>query len=190
MTTSNTHNRLEQFWNGCLQNNRKDQEAFYKMLAPKMLALCMRYAKDKDTAQDILQDGFVKIFKNAHNYRGEGSLEGWVRSIMVHSAISYYRKAKKTLLIEDFAETGIAIATSNNGNKLETAELSRLIDQLPENYRYIFNMHALEGYSHREISDKLNISELLSRTNLSRARSILKNKLTALNSANRYSMAG
>ncbi|PJJ84009.1 RNA polymerase sigma factor [Mucilaginibacter auburnensis] len=190
MTTSNTNSRLEQLWKGCLQNNRKDQEVFYKMLAPKMLALCMRYAKDRDTAQDILQDGFVKIFKNANNYRGEGSLEGWVRSIMVHSAISYYRKAKKTVLIEDFAETGLAIGTSHNANKLETTELNNLIDQLPENYRYVFSMHALEGYSHREISDKLNISELLSRTNLSRARSILKNKLNTLNNINRYSMAG
>jgi RNA polymerase sigma factor (sigma-70 family) len=190
MTTSTTDSRLEQLWKGCLQNNRKEQEAFYKMLAPKMLALCMRYAKDKDTAQDILQDGFVKIFKNARNYRGEGSLEGWVRSIMVHSAISYYRKAKRTVLVEDFAETGIAIGTSYNGNKLETAEISRLVDQLPDNYRSVFSMHALEGYSHREISDKLNISELLSRTNLNRARTMLKSKLFAMNNITRYEMAG
>jgi len=190
MTTATTETRLNQLWKGCLKNDRKQQEALYKLLAPKMLAVCMRYAKDKDTAQDILQDGFIKIFTNAENYRGEGSLEGWLRRIMVHSAISHYRKAKRTVLVDDFAETGISIGTGYNDNKLATNDLNRLVDQLPDNYRYVFNMHALQGYSHREISDKLNISELLSRTNLSRARTILKNKLYAMDGMSRYNMAG
>jgi DNA-directed RNA polymerase specialized sigma24 family protein len=92
MTT--VDNRLQTIWEGCLRNDRKQQEMLYKVLAPKMLAVCMRYAKDKDEARDILQEGFIKMFKNMSNYRGEGSLEGWIRRIMVHSAISRYRKAK------------------------------------------------------------------------------------------------
>jgi RNA polymerase sigma factor (sigma-70 family) len=95
------------------------------MLAPKMLAVCMRYAKDKDEAQDIMQEGFIKMFKNMKNYRGEGSLEGWIRRIMVHSAISRYRKAKTMVLVDDFAEQNIQVSSSRNGNNLEARELMK-----------------------------------------------------------------
>ena len=94
--------RLMTIWAGCLKNDRKQQEQLYRILAPRMLAVCMRYATDKDEAQDILQEGFIKMFKNMNNYRGDGSLEGWIRRIMVHCAISRYRKLKPMVLVEDF----------------------------------------------------------------------------------------
>ena len=188
MTT--VDNRLQTIWEGCLRNDRKQQELLYKVLAPKMLAVCMRYAKDKDEAQDILQEGFIKMFKNMSNYRGEGSLEGWIRRIMVHSAISRYRKAKNVVLVEDFAEQGIPVSTSYNDNGLETRDLMNMVQQLPATYRSVFNMYAIEGFSHQEISSKLGMSELLSRTTLHRARTILKEKLNGLAARERQYMAG
>lgn len=155
-----------------------------------MLAVCMRYAKDKDEAQDILQEGFIKMFKNMRNYRGDGSLEGWIRRIMVHSAISRYRKAKTIVLVDDFAGQNIPVSSSYNANGLEAQELMQMVQELPTTYRSVFNMYAIEGYSHQEISGKLGMSELLSRTTLHRARTILKNKLNSLSLREQYCLVG
>jgi RNA polymerase sigma factor (sigma-70 family) len=182
--------RLNDLWEGCLNNNRKQQEALYKLLAPKMMSVCMRYAKDKDTAQDILQDGFMKVFKNMQYYRGEGSREGWVRRIMVHSAINHYRKAKKMVLVDDFSETKLNNGYGYNAHTLDTNDLLKLVQQLPDNYRSIFNMYAIDGYSHKEIGNNLNISEILSRTNLNRARTMLKNQISKMEMRDQYCMAG
>jgi RNA polymerase sigma factor (sigma-70 family) len=169
---------LTLIYEGCLRNERKYQELFYKLLAPRMMAVCMRYAKDKDEAQDILQEGFVKLFRNLHTYRGEGSLEGWIRRIMVYSAISRYRKARTMVLVDDFGDDShILTGTSRNGNTLEAADILSLVQELPETYRAVFNMYAIEGYSHQEIGESLGISELLSRTTLHRARVVLKDRI-------------
>ena len=178
--TPATDNRLQTLWEGCLKNDRKQQEMLYNLLASKMLAVCMRYANDKDEAQDILQEGFIKMFKNMHNYRGEGSLEGWIRRIMVHSAISRYRKARNMVLVDDFAESNIAQGSSYNANGLEAADLMNMVQELPDSYRSVFNLYAIQGYSHQEIGSSLGISELLSRTTLHRARTMLKEKLNSL----------
>lgn len=188
MTT--VDNRLQTIWEGCLRNDRKQQELLYKVLAPKMLAVCMRYAHDKDEAQDILQEGFIKMFKNMSNYRGEGSLEGWIRRIMVHSAISRYRKAKSMVLVDNFAEQGIPVSSSYNDNGLEARDLMNMVQELPSTYRSVFNMYAIEGFSHQEISSKLGMSELLSRTTLHRARTLLKNKLMSLAIKEKACLAG
>ncbi|WP_374950965.1 RNA polymerase sigma factor [Mucilaginibacter sp.] len=188
--TPTTDTRLNTLWEGCLKNDRKQQEMFYRLLAPKMLAVCMRYAKDKDEAQDILQEGFIKMFKHMHNYRGEGSLEGWIRRIMVHSAISRYRKAKTMVLVDDFDEQGIPVIISYNNNTLEVNDLLRLVQALPKMYRSVFNMYAIEGFSHQEIGSKLGMTELLSRTTLHRARTILKDKLNSLAVRERHCLAG
>ena len=177
-------------WEGCLQNDRKQQEALYRALAPKMLAVCMRYANDRDEAQDILQEGFIKMFNNVHKYRGEGNLEGWIRRIMVHTAISRYRKLKPIVLIEDMAENNDTGSISQNANNLEVNDLMKLVQQLPQVYRSVFNMYAIEGYSHQEIGSRLGITELLSRTTLYRARNILKEKLMQVTSKELYSLAG
>jgi RNA polymerase sigma factor (sigma-70 family) len=188
--TTNTDERLAGLWEGCLKNDRKQQEMLYKILAPKMLAVCMRYANDKDEAQDILQEGFIKMFKNMQNYRGEGSLEGWIRRIMVHSAISRYRKAKTIVLVDDFAKQNVPVSSSYNANGLEAREILQMVDELPTTYRSVFNMYAIEGYSHQEIGSTLGMTELLSRTTLYRARAILKEKLNSLAMRERHCLAG
>ncbi|MBS1502305.1 MAG: RNA polymerase sigma factor [Bacteroidetes bacterium] len=185
----NTDNNLGQMWEGCLRNDRKQQEALYRALAPKMLAVCLRYAGDKDEAQDILQEGFIKMFNNVHKYRGDGNLEGWIRRIMVHTAISRYRKLKPMVLVEDMAENHEESTTSHNANNLEVNDLMKLVQQLPQAYRSVFNMYAIEGYSHQEIGRKLGITELLSRTTLYRARNILKEKLAQLTSIEQLGLA-
>ena len=187
--TTNTDNRLQQIWDGCLRNERKNQELLYKVMAPKMLAVCQRYTADRDEAQDILQEGFLNLFKNMHHFRGEGSLEGWIRRIMVHAAISRYRKAKPVVLVDDFADNTYPLNKSANGNKLEANDLMRIIQALPATYRTVFNMYAIEGYSHQEIGHTLGMTELLSRTTLHRARTILKQKVRKMNMAEQHCMA-
>jgi RNA polymerase sigma factor (sigma-70 family) len=186
----NIDNNLSRMWEGCLQNDRKQQEALYRALAPKMLAVCMRYTNDRDEAQDVLQEGFIKMFNNVQKYRGDGNLEGWIRRIMVHTAISRYRKLKPMVLVEDMAENDMDSGASVNANNLEVNDLMKLVQQLPQVYRSVFNLYAIEGYSHQEIGTKLGITELLSRTTLYRARNILKETLMQLTSNERYCLAG
>lgn len=191
MTTADE--RLYTIWNGCLSNDRKSQEQLYRLLAPRMLAVCMRYATDKDEAQDILQEGFIKMFRNMKNYRGEGSLEGWIRRIMVHCAISRYRKLKPMVLVDDFAAeeaSAIPISSSFNDNGLEAKDLMKLVQKLPKTYRSVFNMYAIEGYSHQEIGSSLGMSELLSRTTLHRARTLLKDMVAKLTMREEHCLAG
>jgi len=178
-----TEEQLNTMWAGCLENDRKQQELLHRTLAPKMLAVCMRYAQDKDEAQDILQEGFIKMFNNAHKYRGQGSLEGWIRRIMVHSAISRYRKLKNTVLMDELSKQGEHYThNSYNGHALDINDLFKIIQKLPQAYRSVFNMYAIEGYSHCEIGENLGISELLSRTTVFRARVILKDAVRRLTS--------
>ncbi len=174
MITEQTLNRI---WEGCLKQDRKQQEMLYKVLAPRMLAACNRYAQDRDEAQDIMQEGFIKVFGSMHKYRGEGSLEGWIRRIMVHTAISRFRKQKPVVLTDELPE-GVTIHMSYNESGMEEKELLNMIAELPDTYRNVFNLYAIEGYSHQEIGEALGISELVSRTTLHRARGVLKNKLT------------
>ncbi len=185
-----TDSRLADMWAGCLRNDRKQQELFYRTLAPRMLAVCMRYAHDKDEAQDILQEGFIKMFNNAHKYRGDGNLEGWIRRIMVHCAISRYRKQRSMVLVDDFSEDNQNLGNGYNAHGLEAKDLLKLIQKLPQTYRSVFNMYAIEGYSHQEIGNALGISELLSRTNLHRARTILKTMLAGVAPHEPLYMAG
>lgn len=183
--------RLMTIWEGCLQNDRKQQEQLYRLLAPRMLAVCMRYATDKDEAQDILQEGFIKMFRNMNNYRGDGSLEGWIRRIMVHCAISRYRKLKPMVLVDDFAaESSMPMSKSYNDNSLEAKDLMKLIQKLPKTYRSVFSMYAIEGYSHQEIGNSLGMTELLSRTTLYRARNVLKEMIGKLTSREQHCLAG
>ncbi|MEO3404031.1 sigma-70 family RNA polymerase sigma factor [Mucilaginibacter sp. CAU 1740] len=191
MTTADE--RLHTIWDGCLQNDRKCQEQLYRLLAPRMLAVCMRYATDKDEAQDILQEGFIKMFRNMNNYRGEGSLEGWIRRIMVHCAISRYRKLKPMVLVDDFAgeeASAMPVSKAYNDNGLEAKDLMKLVQKLPKTYRSVFNMYAIEGYSHQEIGSSLGMSELLSRTTLHRARTLLKDMVAKLTIREEHCLAG
>ena len=120
------------------------------------------------------------MFNNAHKYRGEGNLEGWIRRIMVHCAISRYRKQKPMVLVEDFADDNESFSNGYNANNLEAKDLLKMIQKLPQMYRSVFNLYAIEGYSHQEIGSQLGMTELLSRTTLHRARTLLKDMVTKL----------
>ena len=183
-----TEDKLQRVWEGCLNNERKQEELFYKLLSPRMMAVCLRYAHDRDEAQDIMQEGFIKAFKNRNNFRGEGSLEGWLRRIMVHSAISRFRKMRPVVLSDELTTCENYAGTYSNDN-LEAKDLMSLIGQLPDNYRSVFNMYAIEGYSHQEIGNALGMTELVSRTTLCRARTMLKSKVNKMNMAEALQMA-
>ena len=169
---------------------RKAQELLYKQFASKMLGVCMRYATDRMEAEDMLQNGFIKMFKKLDDYRGEGSFEGWVRRIMVHSSIEYYRKHHKMVQVMDVTEMSNEpsvnpAAMANMG----VQDLMRLINQLSPGYKMVFNLYAIEGYSHREISEIVGITEGASKSQLSRARAILKDLVLKMDEK-KYGYAG
>jgi RNA polymerase sigma factor (sigma-70 family) len=162
---------------GCLEDNREAQKQLYQQYAGKMLGVCYRYAGSLEEAQDLLQDGFVKVFTNLKKFRGEGSFEGWIRRIMVHTAITYLKRKK---LFSDYAaDYRQEHDSSCNGlNEMDARELMEEIRSLPPGYRAVFNLYAIEGYSHKEIGDMLHINESTSRSQYNRARTVLMKKIT------------
>lgn len=158
---------------GCKNNNREAQYKLYQMLSGKMFAVCLRYSKNREAAEDLVQEGFVKVFHNIDKYRGEGSFEGWVRRIFVNTAVEHYRKNSKMYPVVDVEQVGSDIEWENPGDELQLADLMGLINQLSPGYKTIFNMYVIEGYSHKEISEMLEISEGTSKSQLARARYLL-----------------
>ena len=164
---------------GCLEGNRRDQELLYRRHAGKLYAVCLQYSGNDDEAKDILQEGFIKIFENLHNYKFEGSFEGWMRRITVNTALEKYRSRNNLYKVEDIdqiAETD-SEPDAEDYSGLEASDLLGIIRELPPKYRMIFNLYAIEGYSHKEISKMVNISEGTSKSNLSRARIILQRRV-------------
>lgn len=167
----------------CLMNDSGAQELLYRRYASKMLGVCLRYAKNRMEAEDILQEGYIKVFKNLNTYKGEGSLEGWVRRIMVNTAINFYRASIKYVQsLDDDEMNDKNLPNVSMNDLLSTKELLKIIQELPEGYRVVFNLYAVEGYSHKEIAAILDVSESTSKSQLSRARVALQNKLKMLNS--------
>lgn len=176
-------NQLKQLINRCLRNNRKSQEIVFRAFYGKMLAVCRRYASDDDQAKDIVQDGFIKVFKNLERFNFEGSFEGWIRRIMVNTAIDFTRKQKTAQLasnetkpIEEYsdklAEEGIEELPEQFS--LEVTDIREGMSQLSAAYRNVFNLYVFENHSHQEIAEKLNISVGTSKSNLAKARANLK----------------
>ncbi len=181
---------IDSLLEGCKKGDRKAQEHLYKMLAPKMMGVCMRYAKDTYEAEDILQLGFIKVFQKVAEFRGEGSFEGWIRRIMVNSAIESYRKNLRTLNVIDIDEVHDQPQSTFDMSGLELKDLMKLVQQLSNGYRLVFNMYVIEGFSHKEIANELGISEGASKSQLSRARSILKEKILKMEGLNYASNIG
>ena len=153
----------------------------FEKFAPKMLGVCIRYTKDVEQAEDVLQDGFVKIFTKLDHYNGVGSLDGWVRRIMVNTALDQIRKNLKHQ--DDVALDQVEYKLEKDGHILEglmEEDLLKLISEMPIGYKTVFNMFAIEGYSHKEIADEMGISENTSKSQYSRARAFLKAKLEEL----------
>jgi RNA polymerase sigma-70 factor (ECF subfamily) len=141
----------------------------------------MRYAKDQFEAEDMLQTGFVKVFRKLNDYRGEGSFEGWMRRIMVHTSIEFYRKSLRTLNVVDIGEIHEQEAsTAFDMSSINVKDLMKLIQNLSNGYRLVFNMYAIEGYSHKEIAAELGITEGASKSQLSRARAVLREQVLKL----------
>lgn len=181
---------IDSLLEGCRRGDRKAQESLYKTLASRMMGICMRYAKDTFEAEDVLQMGFVKVFQKVSDFRGEGSFEGWVRRIMVNTAIESYRKNLRNLNIVDIDEVYDQPQNTFDMSGLELKDLLKLVQQLSNGYRLVFNMYVIEGYSHKEIAKQLGITEGASKSQLSRARAILKEKIIKMEGLNYASHIG
>jgi RNA polymerase sigma-70 factor, ECF subfamily len=171
---------------GCIAGKRSAQSALYRRYAAVMMAVCLRYAQNRDEAEDILQEAFLKIFQNINSYRKEGSFEGWMKRVMINHALNYYRKNRKRPFLEDIDsinETDIMEKEEEPAlhAPISAERLTALIQLLPPGYRMVFNMYVFEEYSHKEISSELNISENTSKTQLLKARRMLQKKLLELN---------
>ena len=162
----------------CRKGDRAAQRVLYDRLAPRMFPVCIRYVGDRTLAEDILQDGFVTLFTKLDNYKGDGSFEGWARRIFVTTALMHLRK-KDALKMSDDLEVAKGLKTEVTGQiaNIGYKELMEMVMSLPTGFRTVFNMDAVEGYSHKEIADILGISEVTSRTQYSRARAILQSKI-------------
>ncbi|MCJ0742792.1 RNA polymerase sigma factor [Pedobacter montanisoli] len=171
---------LEELLEGCKIGSRQMQEQLYRQTASKMLAICMRYAKDRMEAEDVLQMGYVKIFQKIQAYRGEGSFEGWMRRIMVNTAIESYRKNVRSLNVVAIDEAYEQPSAGFDFSRLGMQDLLKVIQKLADGYRMVFNMYAIEGYSHKEIAETLGITEGASKSQLSRARAILQQEILKL----------
>ncbi|MBL7768289.1 MAG: RNA polymerase sigma factor [Flavipsychrobacter sp.] len=153
------------------------QEALYQKYAPKMYAVCLRYAGNNDDAQDLLQEGFIKVFRNLEKYRHEGSFEGWMRRIFVNTSIEQYRRKVHLNSISEQEERGIEDASVSVLDQLAERDIVQLVQELSPGYRAVFNLYVIEGYSHKEIAELLSISEGTSKSQLARAKSILQKKV-------------
>jgi len=179
----------EQIIQGCMTGKRKAFSLLYKRYAPTMLGICMRYCKNRIDAEDVMQDGFLKVFNQVHKFRSEGSFEGWIKRIMINAAIDNYQSNLRLSFIQD------------SGNLLENAELAdihddddelpdelniskeklmRMIQELPDGYRMVFNLFAIEGYGHKDIATMLGITESTSKTQLLKARKALRKKIESI----------
>jgi RNA polymerase sigma factor (sigma-70 family) len=158
----------------CLKNEREAQQQLYNQYAATMLGVCYRYTKSITDAEDILQEGFVRVFKNLHQYRFEGELGAWVRRIMVTTALNYLKRNARYQNDLAFDKIGMHPVTNETPEiLLNTKELSALIQQLPTGYQTIFNLHAVEGYTHVEIGEILGIADGTSRSQYARARALM-----------------
>ncbi len=174
------HNNTTELISKAAKNNREAQLVLYELHAPKMLSVCRYYVKDVQKAEEVMLNGFLKAFTHVSSFKNEGSFEGWLRRIMVREAISFLRQQKNVEFMVD--EFEVNNDSSNNINtEIEVAEIQQLIDDLPEGYKMVFVMYAIEGYKHQEIADILKITEGTSKSQLFKARQLLQQKINELN---------
>jgi len=183
---------LKNIIKGCLAGNRRDQELLYRRHAAKLFAVCLQYSGNDEEARDILQEGFIKIFENLVHYKHEGSFEGWMRRIIVNTALEKYRGRNHLYRVDDIDQIPEQDADPDNEDYagLDASDLMEIIRELPPKYRMVFNLYAIEGYTHKEISSIVNISEGTSKSNLSRARVILQRRVGSYTGLKRKSSNG
>lgn len=157
-----------------MEGNRRMQEELYRRFSPRMYAVCLRYASNAEEAEDILQEGFIKIYKKLSSYRGDGSFEGWIRRIFVNTAIEHFRRKRYLQPVTEKEENTIEGSYLSVLDELAERDILALVQQLSPGYRTVFNMYVVEGYTHKEIGDIMGISEGTSKSQLSRAKVILQ----------------
>lgn len=169
---------LNEWIKGARENDSRSQKAIYDMLSPKMYAVCLRYMGDRDSAADVLQDGFVTLFSKIGTYLGEGSFEGWARRIFVTTSLMALRKHDVLRQSDDVEMAyGVFDESATAVQDIGYKELLKLVAELPVGFRTVFNLYVMEGYSHKEIAQSLGIEEVTSRSQLQRARVMLQNKI-------------
>lgn len=171
--------------NACKDNDREAQKMLYAQYSGLFFGICLRYMKDQRDAEEVLTNAFMKIYENIGKFRSEGSFEGWMKRIVVNEALSYIRKNRNMYVEVDIEDHLQESDFSWNQCDLELEDLLRLINNLPSGYRTVFNLYAIEGFSHKEISEKLNISVNTSKSQYSRARMILQEKSLKMNDLNK-----
>ncbi|MCR9173443.1 MAG: sigma-70 family RNA polymerase sigma factor [bacterium] len=164
----------------CLKNKADAQRMLYEKHSSMVYTVCYRYAKNAEDANDLLQETFIKVFSNLEKFSGSGSFEGWVRRIAVNSAIRHYQNSQRRIDDGDMEYSPDAETYADAIDHLSAEEIMHQINRLPDGYRIVFNMYAIEGYSHKEIAEHLNISESASRSQLTRARAALMEMVGAL----------
>lgn len=174
---------LEDIIAGCKKGNPKHQEELYKRFAGKMMAVCKRYVRTDFEAEDVFQDAFLKVFMSLNSFSNAVPFEAWLRRIVVNTAINHYHKTKKERFFNSTSDENLPeIAIDDDYiDVLSAEEISKMIQLLPDGYRLVFNLYVVEGYTHQEISEILNISPGTSKSQLFKAKQILKSKIVALN---------
>jgi RNA polymerase sigma-70 factor (ECF subfamily) len=172
----------EQMLAGSIKNNAAAQEELYNRFSPRMLGVCYRFAKNREDAEDMLQEGFIKVFTQLHQYRNEGALEGWIRRIVVHTCINILKKNKKFAdSVDIMYANGIYIKEDMIPAIMQAKQVVECIRLLPLGYRTVLNLYAIEGFSHKEIGDLLEIGESTSRSQYTRAKAMLEDILKRKN---------
>jgi RNA polymerase sigma-70 factor (ECF subfamily) len=162
---------------GCRKQDRHAQRFLFEHFSGRMLSLCCRYVKDRMDAEDVMVVAFTKVFDRIKQFKGDGSFEGWVRRIMVNESLTYLRKNKSMYLETDIEAADREPDYNKISGELEAEDLRKLIADLPTGYRIVFNLYAIDGFSHQEIADQLGVSENTSKSQLSRARTLLQKRL-------------
>ena len=176
---------LEELIYGCQKNDSKSQEQLYRLYSPKLLGICLKYSRNYADAQDNLQDGFLIIFDKIKQYKNTGSFEGWARRVMINNVLQTYKNISFLEIVSDNIPDDVEVEIDDLNVSLEF--LMKIIQELPDQYKLVFNLYVIDDYSHKEISEALNIALGTSKSNLSRAKLILKEKIEKQTTTNLHS---
>jgi len=172
----------EAILSGCLQNDAGAQRELYSRYSPKMLSVCYRFAHNREDAEDMLQEGFIKVFSQVHTFQNKGAFEGWIRRIMVHTCINHLKKNKKfNESVDIIYANGVQVREESVPSIVQAKQIVECIRLLPLGYRTVLNLYAIEGYSHKEISGMLDVEESTSRSQYTRAKQMLEDILIRKN---------
>ncbi len=164
----------------CIRNERAAQKQLYDKFKSKMFKVCLRYAANTPEAEDFLQEGFIKVFKSIHTWQPTGNLDAWIKTIMIHTALAHQRKLSSKAIKSDLSQAEYLHSNEETLSNISGEELMTIIQSLPDGFRTVFNLYAVEGYSHAEIAELLHITEGTSKSQYSRAKAILREKCEQL----------